>query len=139
MDDGLTPSSSARGLVVGLVGGALDFASGTALFLGGAQEVMMGNTGMTRQNELLALGLFLLGAIVIMTAVVSVISLGKRHPKLLSGLMVAYGIVMLLVGGSMAGGLFSVMSTPLYGYAMIIVGILMIVNGSSMSRTEMRM
>jgi len=39
----------------------------------------------------------------------------------------------------MAGGFFSVMSTPLYGYAMIIVGVLMIVNGSSMSRTEMRM
>jgi hypothetical protein len=139
MDDRLAPPSSARGLVVGLVGGVLDFASGTALFLGGAQEVMMGNTGVTRQNELLALGLFLLGAVVITTAVVSVMSLGKRHPKLLSGLMVVYGIVMLLVGGSMAGGLFSVMSTPLYGYAMIIVGILMTVNGSSMSRTEMRM
>ncbi len=99
----------------------------------------MGNTGITRQNELLSLGLFSLGAIVITTALVSVMSLGRRHPKLLSGSMVAYGFVMLLVGGSMAGGLFSVMSTPFYGYAMIIVGILMLANSLSMSKTEMGM
>jgi len=86
-----------------------------------------------------ALGLFVLGAIVILTAAVSIMSVRRGRPKLLSGSMVAYGIVMLLVGGSMAGGLVAMMSTPLYGYAMIVVGILMIANGSIMSRARMRM
>ena len=107
--------------------------------LGGMQHDAMGDTIVSPQNEVLTLGLFVLGAIVIITAVVSVMSVGRGRPKLLSGSMVAYGIVMLLVGGSMAGGLVAMMNTPLYGYAMVIVGILMIVNGSFMSRTQMMM
>jgi hypothetical protein len=130
----LTPIGSASGLILGLVGGVLDFASGAGLLLNGTQQTMMGNTAVSPQNEVLALGLFALGAIVIITAIASVMSVGRGRPKLLSGLMLAYGIVMLLVGGSMAGGLVTMMSTPLYGYAMIIVGLLMIVNGSIMSR-----
>ena len=135
----LTPPSSAGGLIIGLLGGVLDFASGAGLLLGGVQHTTMGNTSVSPQNEVLALGLFVLGAIVIITAVVSVMSVGRRQPKLISGSMVAYGIVMLLIGGSMVGGLVTMMSTPLYGYAMIIVGIFMIVNGSIMSRTQMTM
>jgi len=99
----------------------------------------MQSTSASTQSGALALGLFVLGSIVIITAIASIISVGKGRPKLLSGLMVAYGIVMLLVGGSMAGGLVAMMSTSFYGYAMIIVGILMIANGSIMSRTRMRM
>ena len=107
--------------------------------LSGMQQAAMGDNSVARQNELLALGLFWLGAIVITTAVASIMSVGRRRPRLLSGSMIAYGIVMLLVGGWMAGGLVAMMSTPFYGYAMIIVGILMIANGSIMSRAQMRM
>lgn len=99
----------------------------------------MESNSVSPQNELLAIWLFALGAVVIITAVISVMSAGRRHRKLLSGSMIVYGIVMLLVGGSMAGGLVSMMSTPVYGYAMIISGILMVVNGSFMSRRQMMM
>jgi len=139
MKIGLTPSGSASGLILGLVGGVLDFASGAGLLVGGMQQTPMENSSVSPQNEALALGLFVLGATVIISAVISIMPVGRGHTKLLAGSMVAYGIVMLLVGGSMARGLVAMMSTPLYGYAMVIVGILMIVNGSIMSRTGMKM
>jgi hypothetical protein len=135
----LTPISSTSGFLIGLVGGVLDLASGAGLLLGGMQQASMGSNDIARQNELLALGLFWLGVIVMITAVVSILSVGRGRRKLFSGLMIAYGVVMLLVGGSMAGGLVMMMSTPFYGYAMIIVGVLMIANGSIMSRAQMMM
>ncbi len=131
--------SSATGLVIGLVGGFLDLASGAGLLLAGMQQGTMGGIGVSYRDGLLALGLFWLGAIVIVTAVVSTMSAGRGHPKLLAGLMVVYGILMLLIGGSMAGGMVGMMSTPYYGYGMIVVGILMLVNGSTMSRARMMM
>jgi len=115
MNDSMTVFSSASGLIIGIVGGVLAFASGATLLVGGTQDTMMNSASVSIQNE--ALG----------------------HRKLLSGAMIAYGIVMLLVGGSMAGGLVAMMSTPIYGYAMIISGILMVVNGSTMSRRQTMM
>jgi len=89
------------------------------------------------QNEAVGLGLYALGAIVIASALVSVTSVGSRHLKFLSGVMVVYGLVMLFVGGSMAGGLITMTTgTPFYGYAMLIVGALMVGNGATMSRTD---
>ena len=139
MNDSMTVFSSASGLIIGIVGGVLAFASGATLLVGGTQDTMMNSASVSIQNEALALWLFALGGIVIVTAVVSIISVGRGHRKLLSGAMIAYGIVMLLVGGSMAGGLVAMMSTPIYGYAMIISGILMVVNGSTMSRRQTMM
>lgn len=111
----------ASGLIIGIVGSVLAFASGTALLVGGTQGTMMESTSVSPQNEVLALWLFALGAIVIVTAVVSMMSFGRGHRKLLSGAMIVYGIVMLLVGGSMAGGVVAMMSTPIYGYAILSV------------------
>lgn len=132
-------TSAASGLIWGLVGGLLDFASGAQLSLGGMQQTPMENTIVSPQNGVIALGLFALGAIVIITAVASMMPVGRGHPRLFSVLMVVYGLVMLLVGASMVGGLVAMMSTPYLGYAMLVVGTLMIVNGSYMSRAPMRM
>lgn len=136
----MTSLSSTVGFIIGLAGGVLDFASGTGLLQNGMQQTIMENASTAPQNDVVGLGLYALGAVVIASAAASVISVGRKHLGLLSGLMVVYGVVMLLVGGLMAGGLLTMMiSTPFYGYAMVVVGALMIANGSIMSRTKMEM
>jgi hypothetical protein len=131
--------SSWFGFILGLVGGLLDFVSGTGLLQNGMQQTMM-ESATDAQNQGVGLGLYVLGAIVIASAVALVTSVGRGHSKLLSGLMVVNGVVMLLVGGWMAGDLPRMMtSAPTYGYAMVVVGALMIANGSMMSRNKMKM
>jgi hypothetical protein len=127
----------ASGFIIGIVGGVIDLASGTSLLLNGTQTGPMGETTLTPQNEAVALGLYVLGIIVIASAAMLIVAAGRRHSNFLSGLMVVYGIVMLLIGGAMAGGLISMMNTSLYGYAMLVIGLLMILSGSLMSRTKM--
>lgn len=107
--------------------------------MGGMQSGMMESTAIAAQNQTVGLALYALGAIVIATAILSIRAVGRAHSEILSILMIGYGILMLLVGGWMSGGFLGMMSMPLYGYGMTVVGVLMTVNGALMRRTKMNM
>lgn len=83
-------------------------------------------------------GLYILGVVVIATTVFSVTSSGIRFARLLSLLMLAFGVIMIISGwfmttGNMAAGGYA----TLYGYGMLLVGALMLVNGALMMRSPM--
>jgi hypothetical protein len=128
---------SSSGFMIGVIGGLLDFASATTLLINrGTQETGM----MTVSNPSIwwILGLYVLGALVIVTAVFSIMSLGIRFSKLFSLLMMAYGGVMIASGLVMTtGNLMGTTDLLLYGYGMLILGALMIVNGLTMIRSPM--
>lgn len=128
--------NSAVGFILGLVGGALDFFSATSILIGSMPggSVMVPPMGVP--NIAWVDGLYLLGGAVLVTTFLSAGSF-VRSTSLSRSLMVAYGVIMLVVGWAMSTGTFSIMMTPVYGYAMVVVGLLMIANGSLMSRTRM--
>ena len=79
-------------------------------------------------------GLYLLGGAVLVTAFLSA-SPSARSMSTSRALMMAYGVAMLAIGSAMSFG--TMMTTPVYGYAMLVVGVLMIANGSLMRMTRM--
>jgi hypothetical protein len=136
----LTNLSSRVGFVAGIAGGMLDFTSGASLMQNNMHQTIMDGFNIAPQNYEAGYGLYALGAIVIATAVASAIPFGRRRHRILSRLMVIYGALMLLIGVAMAGGGLTMMvATPFFGLAMIVVGAIMIANGSMMVRTEMKM
>lgn len=127
--------NSTTGLILGLVGGALDFMSGTSIFIGSMPGGSVMASPMGLPNIVWVDGLYLLGGAVLVTTFLSVSYLAKSM-RLSGGLMVIYGVVMLLVGWAMSTGT-SLMMTPIFGYAMVVVGVLMLANGSLMIRARM--
>ena len=125
---------SSSGFMLGIVGGLLDFGSATSAAIGQGGSVMVGGYGLSGSGWAAALAL--LGALVVGASVLSVTSTGFRHLKAFSVLMVALGLVMLVVGGAMSGGQMTGLSL-IYGYGMIIVGLLMAINGLMMLRNPM--
>ena len=124
--------------MIGVVGGIVDFASATTLLINRAtQETGMMNS--TPSNLAWIVGLYVLGAAVIFSAVFSVMSPGFRFPRLFSALMMAYGVLMIASGWVMTTGTMQgTTGLLLYGYGMLVVGALMLVNGAAMMRSPMQ-
>lgn len=119
-----------------MIGGILDFASATSLLVSRTtQETTMPGTA---PSLVLIFGLYVLGTIVIISAVFSVMSLGFRFPRLFSTLMMAYGAVMIASGWAMiTGNMLGTTDLLLYGYGMVVLGVLMLISGASMMRGSM--
>jgi len=128
---------SSSGFMIGVIGGLLDFASATSLLINRAtQESGMMNA--TNSDTVWIVGLYALGAVVIVSAVLSIMSVGFRFARLFSALMIAYGATMVASGWVMTTGTMSgTTDLVLYGYGMLIVGALMLVNGAIMMRSPM--
>jgi hypothetical protein len=120
--------------MLGIVGGLLDFGSATSAAIGQGGGVVVAGYGLSGYGW--AAVLAVLGALVVATSVLSVTSAGVRHLKAFSLLMVVLGAVMLIVGSLMSGGQMMGLSL-IYGYGMIIVGLLMAINGVMMLRNPM--
>jgi hypothetical protein len=129
---------SANGFILGLIGGLLDFASASQLLLQQGSSTGMMNETSTSVYPWVAL-LLLLGTAVVVTAVLSVLSVGFRHARLFSVLMV-YGVVMVVVGLIMSAGVLMVGDfSSVYSLGMLVVGAAMLVNGVLMSRSPIPM
>ena len=121
-----TGGTFAFGVVLGLAGATLDFYSGYQLT---TQSGMMGS------GQSWGVGLFLLGVVLAVTALVS-LSPGSLRMKDLGALMVVYGVVMLFIGALMYLGYTATMEGATFsGVGMLAVGLLMVVNGALMSRS----
>jgi hypothetical protein len=118
--------ASTNGFVLGLIGGLLDFASASLILVGPG-----GNYGW-------AALLIVLGAAVVATSVLSVGTLGFKFARIFSYLMVAFGIIMLLIGWAISTGYISSQGVSIiYSAGLVIIGAAMAVNGVMTTRTPM--
>lgn len=124
--------TSTPGFILSLVGGLLDFASGAMVLAEGMHPEMGALAG--AYTPLLGILLLVLGAAVVVTGVASIMMIGMMRMRLFRALMMAYGIVMLPVGWAMLNG-----TMYFYGYGMLAVGALMVVNGLTMRRPSLSM
>ena len=128
-----------RAIVLGVLGAAVDIASGY-LFL--TQSMITTNdmgvmvTGVNYQGIGWSLGLFSLGALILATTFLGASSFGSGRMRNFGYLMVIYGIVMLLIGTLMYSGMTPMMGGSLYSsLGMFIIGVLMTANGAMMTKT----
>lgn len=125
---------STSSFMLGILGGLVDFASATTM------AINQGSKGMIAGYLLSVYGwaavLVALGILAVATAVLSVTSTGVSHLKGFSVAMAFLGLVMAAVGSVMSSGLAQGTSL-IYGYGMVIVGILMAINGVLMLRSPM--
>ncbi len=90
----------------------------------------------------IAWGVFvtILGVLLVVTAVANVSLIGMKRMSLFGLLMVLYGLVMLLLGALMYSGVIPLMMEKNFALVsslgMFVVGALMLVNGSIMTRTR---
>jgi hypothetical protein len=139
----LNNSLLVSGFVLGVAGAVLDFYSGsTFLSLSMSTTTMMGVTTTHYNTIAQDWGIFLLGlgGVLAITAVLNATSLGMKQMKLFGGLMMSYGVVMLVVGALMYSGVTPVMAqqftTLISGFGMFGMGVLMVVNGVFMARVN---
>ena len=131
------------GLILGFAGAVLDFSSGYLIFV---QSMVRTNTmgvSMTEYNSFAlvwGIGLFVLGGLLIITAIASVSSFGNMRMRIFGLMMAVYGVVMLLVGESMYLQIAPMMAGSfLTSVGMFVVGFLMILNGVLMVRNRATM
>lgn len=132
------------GLVLSVIGAALDFTSGTLILQTPSIMPVASGMGMAPMNTgAITWGLLLygLGGPLIVTGVLGVTRVGMGRMHIFGGLMVIYGIIMLLIGGSMFMGVTPMMEGALFSsVGMFAVGLGMMVNGLLMAtRREMMM
>ncbi len=115
-------------VVIGVLGGLVDLAAGLVLLVG-----PMGPSAMAA--DWTAVGLLALGVVVLATVTALARAPMGRAPTGYRGLMLAYGILMLIIGGVMLTGLLPMMEGSLIsGGAMVLVGIGMLFSGATMAR-----
>lgn len=115
------------GFVLGLAGAVLDFYSGYQLT---TQPGMMGAA------QVWGIGVLLLGTVLAVTTLASLPG-GSRRMKDFGGLMVVFGFAMLFIGVAMYLGYTSMMQAAVpSGVGMMVVGALMVANGTLMSRSR---
>ncbi|MGI0078468.1 MAG: hypothetical protein ACRECH_02485 [Nitrososphaerales archaeon] len=127
------------GLVLGILGAALDFNSG---YLFVSQSVMMTNDMgvMTTHFDVPALEwgvvLFSLGALILGTSLVSATLFGMQRMRSFGVIMAVYGIAMLVIGSIMYSGMTPMMTGSTFSsIGMFAVGALMVINGVLMINT----
>ena len=131
------------GFVLAIVGALLDFAS-AYLILSGSVTMVQNGMGMNSVQVMSdsaiiwGVGIFVFGVVLIITAYLSISNYGRIRMRTVGGLMLAYGVIMFLIGGSMFSGITPMMQgSVLSSIGMFIVGVLMIMNGILMQKTEM--
>ena len=131
------------GFILGFSGAFLDFSSGYLILTQSSMTIDTMGVSMTEYNySTLAwgIGVSSLGAVLIVTAIVSVSSFGKTRMGVFGFLMILYGVVMLLIGESMYSGIAPLMEGSfLSSVGMFAVGAIMVLNGVLMSRTRAMM
>lgn len=121
------------GLALALIGAALDFYSSYEIM--SYPAMMVGMAEGTLSATIWGVGLAALGVLLVATAAASFSSFGADRMALFGGMMVVYGVVMLLVGATMDAMISPAMQTAsLTGLGMLVVGAVMVVNGSMMLR-----
>ncbi len=118
--------------MLGIIGGLLDFASATTIAL---NQGGMSSSPMVSGDAWAAV-LAILGVVVVSAAVLSVTMTGVGHLKGFSLLMVAFGLLMAVVGSLMSAGTIEG-SSVIFSYGMVLVGALMAVDGVMMLRNPM--
>lgn len=131
-------NTSVAGVLLGLAGALLDYASGYLALTHSMMSVNeMGNMVSSYSSSGLgwSIGLFALGTLLLVTAVASISKAGMDHMDLFGLLMISYGVVMLFIGAMMFLGFAQMMTGYIFsGVGMFVVGILMVVNGGLMRR-----
>lgn len=132
-----SPDHRLLGFALGVAGAMLDFYSAYLLL---AQPGMSPN-GMEAAASsggtavVWGVGLAALGAVLAVTAILSINMVGIRSMKDSGGLMVVYGGAMLFVGVSMYSGITSMTQGAMFpALGMLFVGALMVANGLAMLR-----
>jgi len=131
------------GAILGLTGTLLDFSSGYLILT--QSMVTTNDMGMIVNRVSPAalawgVGISILGVILLVTTILSVSSVGTDRMDVFGPLMIAYGVAMLFVGGSMYSGNTPMMQGSLpSSLGMFVIGALMTVNGILMWRTRSMM
>ena len=129
------------GAVLGLVGAGVDFVSGYLILANSTVTTSSMGVSMTAYSARAVgwgVGLFLFGAVLVVSALALVSSVGMKRMGLFGALMITYGVAMLFIGAAMYTGMSLMMSGNfISGLAMFVVGALMIVSGAFMARPRM--
>ena len=138
---GLQAGSSDRrplGFALGVAGALLDFYSAYQLLVQPEMDTsVMGASSNGGTAVVWGVGIAALGAVLAVTAILTILSVGIRSMQDGGTLMVVYGCVMLFVGGSMYSGITSmVQGATLPALGMLAVGVLMVANGFMMRRSR---
>lgn len=111
---------------IGVVGGIVDIVAGLALLR--PAGMMVSSTATWGGYFLL-----ILGSIVLLTGLYLLTSHMMKNRSTIGGLMVLYGVIMLVLGVAMLGQLFSMMQgSTLSGSVMLLMGVLMLYSGYGM-------
>jgi hypothetical protein len=127
------------GMVLGFAGALLDFYSGYLLLThAGMERPGMGAiTENGASGPVWGVGIVALGAVLAVTTLATVSSMGTRKREL-GALMLVYGAAMLFIGASMYEGITSMGQGSLFpASGMFLVGALMVANGAMMRRSAM--
>jgi hypothetical protein len=113
---------------IGVVGGIVDMVAGLALLQ--PAGMMFSSTAMWSGYFLLILGL-----IVLLTGLYLLTARMMKNRSTIGGLMLLYGVVMLVLGFGMLGRVFSMMQgSTLSGSVMLLMGVLMLYSGYGMTK-----
>ena len=138
----MTPKSNIVakfGLSISILSASLDFVSGSQLL---QITSMTDNEGMSMQSPIstetvLASLLFFLGVLIIVTGVIGVLRVSMKRMNIVGGLMITYGIIMILIGMTMVDGTSPMMGWMTFsGIGMHALGLMMIVNGVIMVKSS---
>jgi hypothetical protein len=111
---------------IGVGGGLVDIVAGLAL---------LRPAGMMVSSISMLGGYFLLilGSIVLLTGLYLLMPHMMKNRSTIGGLMVLYGVIMLVLGVAMLGQVFSMMQgSTLSGSVMLLMGVLMLYSGNGM-------
>jgi hypothetical protein len=126
------------GLILSLAGAILDFSSGYLFFAHSTTTTNDMGVSMVNHNSSAiywGIGIVILGALLVITAIIGNSSVGMRRMSFFGTLMVPYGVLMVLIGASMYSNISPMMQGSLVlSGGMFLVGALMIVNGFWMRR-----
>lgn len=127
------------GLVIGIAGALLDFYSGSYFLSRSITQTTMMGVATTRYSEIAEIwGIFALslGLIVLITSLLNATPFSMGKMSIFGGLMIAYGIAMIVLGALMYSGVTPMMQeqtvTLASSLGMFVVGALMLLNGSLM-------
>jgi hypothetical protein len=113
---------------IGLIGGIVDMVAGLALLQ--PAGMMFSSTAMWGGYFLL-----ILGSIVLLTGLYLLTAHMMKNRSTIGGLMVLYGVIMLVLGVAMLGQVFSMMwGSTFSGSVMLLMGILMLYSGYGMAK-----
>lgn len=124
------------GLALSLIGAILDFTSGTLIFGASSMplERSMGMTAITMDANVWTTILYGLGGLLVITGIAGATRIGTGRMHLTGGIMTAYGVIMLIIGGLMFTRATPMMqSAEFLGIGMIVIGLAMIINGVTMA------